>query len=250
MDSLRTLLKLLKLYDFKTALNLLFRFKIKNYNNISIPSIKSTINLRNNTSDKIVFDQIFLNKEYNIEKWISNPKIIFDLGANIGLFSVLMANSHPEATIISLEPDSDNFHLAKQNLAQYENVNLLKKGIWSKSTFLKVYDKFKMGKFALVVEEVEFDTGLESVSINDLVAEYNIERIDILKIDIETSEKEIFRVNYSHWLLKTKMLIIELHDFMEPGCAKIFFDAINKVYSSYEMHITGENIVIINQTSL
>ena len=70
--------------------------------------------------------------------------------------------------------------------------------------------------------------------------------IDILKLDIETSEKKVFLDNYESWLPKTKMVIIELHDFMEEGCSRSFFTAINKTFTNYEYMIKGENTAIIN----
>jgi hypothetical protein len=76
---------------------------------------------------------------------------------------------------------------------------------------------------------------------------YSIERIDIIKLDIESSEKQLFLDNFDYWLPKTKIIVIELHDWMEEGCSKAFFEAINKSFSKYEFSIIGDNIIIENK---
>ena len=74
--------------------------------------------------------------------------------------------------------------------------------------------------------------------------EYNFPKIDILKLDIEGSEKELFETNFEDWLPKTKILIIELHDAMKTGCSKSVFNAISKYDFSFS--IKGENIIFTN----
>jgi hypothetical protein len=71
--------------------------------------------------------------------------------------------------------------------------------------------------------------------------------IDVLKLDIESSEKELFSQNFEPWLAKTKMIIIELHDSMKAGCAKQFFEAVNKVFPNYDLSIKGENVILVNK---
>ena len=211
---------------------------------IKLPHLPAPIALRKNTSDLETFYQIFLYDEYDTH-YIPNPKVIIDGGANVGLFAVWIKNRFPDATVISVEPDPGNFELVKQNVAAYPNVHVENKGIWSRTTRLKVYDKYNRGKWGFVVEE-DNEGSIEAISISDIMAKYGLERIDILKLDIETSEKKVFSENYEDWLPKTKMLIVEIHDHMEEGCAKPFFEAINRTISNYTYLVKGENTVIIN----
>ena len=55
---------------------------------------------------------------------------------------------------------------------------------------------------------------------------FGLNSIDLLKIDIEGSEKEIFDLNCKGWLAATKAILIELHDRYVPGCSNAFFKAI------------------------
>lgn len=211
---------------------------------LKVPSLKHPIVMRRNTSDPNVFRQVFLKNEYDI-KIPFNPSVIIDGGANIGLFSIKMKNEFPESTIICIEPDPDNFKSLSENVSVYPNVHCENSGIWSKSVTLKVYDKYHSGKWGMVTEE-DPAGNISALSIGYIMEKYKLSRIDILKLDIESSEKIVFSEYYKDWLPKVKMIIVELHDFMQPGCAKAFFDAINASFSSYTYSVSGENTIIIN----
>jgi FkbM family methyltransferase len=160
-----------------------------------------------------------------------------------------MKKKFPKATIICIEPDPENFRILQKNVASYENIHCECCGIWNKDTTLKVYDKFGLGEFGkwgMVVEEDLKYGNIKVLSMNTLLKKYAIEHIDILKIDIETSEKQLFQENFEHWLPLVKTIIIELHDNSENGCASSFFGAIVKTYSSYNFSILGESVVIQN----
>ena len=124
---------------------------------------------------------------------------------------------------------------------------MIKSALWNKNIKLKLNDKFNLGKWGMMVEEDCVLGDVNGISINSLLNEYKIDFIDILKLDIETSEKNLFSENYENWLPKCKIIIIELHDRIEKGCTETFFKAINKCFKKYETQILGENIIITNQ---
>ena len=66
---------------------------------------------------------------------------------------------------------------------------------------------------------------VESTTLNQLIMDYDIPSIDILKIDIEGSEKEVFSHN-TEWLEKVDLIFIEFHDRKKQGCRETFFKAI------------------------
>ena len=69
--------------------------------------------------------------------------------------------------------------------------------------------------------------------------------IDLLKIDIEGAELEVFSNNYESWLPKTKALIIETHDQDRKGTTRPFFSTIAKY--NFSTTISGENFVCIRE---
>jgi FkbM family methyltransferase len=244
IKNIKLTLKFILRFGFFNGLLLSFKFISGRVNQMSLPNTKFPISLRKNTSDLPTFKQVFLDNQYNYN-YDSNTKIIIDAGANIGLFSVFMKNIIPQAKIICIEPDQENFNQLKTNLKYYENIFYENAGLWYKNVKLKIYDKHNAGKWGMVVEEDNLNGTIDAISINSIIDKYNIDKIDILKIDIETSEKYLFSKNYS-WLASVKLIIIELHDGWESGCSKTFFTAINEVFNDYSMTVRGENIIIKN----
>lgn len=145
----------------------------------------------------------------------------------------------PEARIIAIEPEETNYELLCKNTENIKNILALKTGLWNKEVNLEIKD-IGLGKFGFIVEEVEEGKGIKSESINSLMLKYNIEFIDILKLDIEGSEKEVFEKN-NEWLKKVGILVIELHDRMKEGCAKSLFTVLTNY--DYDFELSGENLI-------
>ena len=76
------------------------------------------------------------------------------------------------------------------------------------------------------------------------MADYGITVLDLVKIDIEGAEKELFENGYEKWLPKTRVLVVELHDRMKPGCSKSVFSAICQYDFSFSHK--GENLIFTN----
>ncbi|MDR2474930.1 MAG: FkbM family methyltransferase [Bacteroidales bacterium] len=222
-------------------------------NRIVIAGIKYPMSLRPNSTDYDVFYQLFAKSEYTIPIHIPGfePQLIIDAGANIGLASVFFKNAYPDAAIIAIEPDSGNFDMLKKNTAHYNAIFLEKAGLWNRETNIVVDDIFGLGEHGLIVKEndVPTENSLRAVTIDTVLKKYGFEnqRIDILKIDVETSEKYIFASNYETWLSKAKVIFVELHDVLEKGCSQAFFTAIQKSIEHYSLFISGENLVVINE---
>jgi FkbM family methyltransferase len=155
-----------------------------------------------------------------------------------------MKSKCPEAKIICVEPDPENFEMLQKNVAPYADVYCENCGLWNKDTKLKVYDKYNGGKWAMIVEEDLENGAVPAMAMNTLLEKYNIEQVDILKLDIESSEKQVFSEDFEKWLPKVKMVVVELHDRMAAGCSKPFFEAVNKCFDKYVFGISGENVII------
>jgi len=212
----------------------------------AITKIKSKIflnpiQLRRKDSDLDIFDQIFVDKQYKwpeIEKL--NPKVILDGGANIGLSAIFFSNLFPNAKIICIEPDENNWKQLEANTQNYKNISLVKAAIWYKNEILNLANPegFSAG---FSYQSENNDKGVQGCTIQEIMAQFNLNHIDILKLDIEGAEKEIFENGNLEWLDKTDVLTIELHDMYREGTAKAF---IKPVHDKIEkMYIQGENVI-------
>lgn len=227
----------------KTGLHVfLLNTKQPGENQIQTKETAHPFYIRGATSDFEVFKQIFLEREYDL-RLKEVPKVIVDCGANIGLAAVYFKNKFPAARIISVEPEQSNFDLLKKNTATYSNVECLKAGIWKRDSFLEVKPGPTKANWDFVVNEVTVESAntIKGVSIQGIMNTYNLSEIDLLKIDIEGAEKELFESNYEGWIPKTKVIVIELHDRMKPGSGQSFFRAISQY--DFDFSHKGENII-------
>lgn len=243
---LKKIIKLSKLYNRYGIKGMHLNKAIKNKQSPIISfafpgEFKYPVYMRPASSDYATFGEVILDKSYDLNLNFT-PEIIIDCGANIGLTSIFFKNKYPGATIIAIEPEKNNFAILNKNLASYNNIILYNNGIWDKQTNLKIEDA-GYGNWGFIVHETseENQNTIKAISLNDIVKDNKLERIDILKIDIEGSEKEVFGAEYDYWLSKTKVLIIELHDRLRKGASKAFFKALSNY--DFDMTVKGQNII-------
>lgn len=238
----------IKKYGRKKGMELYHKFHSNTPNTLveyDIPEYDHSLFLRTSTSDEPTFRQVFMNIRYEIDLPTA-PKTIIDGGSNVGYASVFYAKKYPQAHILAVEPDSSNFEMIEKNTLRYPNIDKIKSAIWGNSTWLKISNPDAQ-KWAIEVEETKSndENAFQAFSISDLISKMGWESVDLLKLDIEGSEMSVFEEGYEEWLPKVKLLIIELHERMRPGCTAVFETAINKY--NFERSISGENLVYINK---
>lgn len=236
------LVQCLRLFGWK-GLVIYLKIKFDQTASVSMPGLKFPVTMRPNRIDKITFREIFIKREYdvNLPKSI-NPTVIIDAGANIGFTSLFFANRYPQAKIFSIEPDESNYNILRKNTEKYTSITPLKSALWNRKETIQVVDR-GYGERGYMIEKNNGGNKLEGISLNDFMTQYKLEHIDILKIDIEGSEKEVFTEHFHPWLSVTKCLIIELHDRMKSGCSKAVFKALSEY--DFSLAIKGENLVFI-----
>lgn len=197
------------------------------------------------SSDDYVFDQVFVSREHGPLWHLDNPGFILDLGANVGYASALFASRYPESRILALEPDPANFRICVENLREYGGrVRALQGAVWARRSRLALVrgDSGDAGDWAVQVHEA---TGPEEASVEawDVPALLDLSNepvIDLVKIDIEGSEAEVFASNTA-WLARVRNICIELHG---DRCREIFFNALRGY--DYDRVEHGENTMCLN----
>ena len=205
--------------------------------------------LRPNQGDWLAFEQVFRYLSYGELVKLKPINTVIDAGANIGLSSVYFDSQLGKPDIYAIEPESGNFEQAKKNTAHLKNVTLEKRALWhSDGEVLEICNKETSGSLGFCVDSAKSETGIASITIPTILEANNWDFVDLLKIDIEGAEKQIFEgQNCDNWLSRVKILAIELHDFVTPGCSMPFFKALSRM-SDIEFRLAGENLIIINHS--
>ena len=181
---------------------------------------------KKNSSDIQVYGQVFVKKEYEalVKKITDSGKgseirFVIDAGANAGFTSLYLQQSFPNAYFIAIEPDEKNLEQMQKNFKLnemiYTEVHL--SGLWSSDAWLLINREASDGKeWAYYVTETDKPSGLKGISLSTLMNKNAFPFIDILKMDIEGSEKELFRdeETISQVLKKTRFIAMEIHDHL------------------------------------
>ncbi|NJP22325.1 MAG: amino acid adenylation domain-containing protein, partial [Hydrococcus sp. CRU_1_1] len=199
-----------------------------------LPNGVTIAHLNKNETD-FVYQEIFEQQSYLKHGIVINDgDCIFDVGANIGLFTLFAAQTCSDVEVYAFEPIPPVFELLRLN-ADLHNLNakLFDVGLSAQSAedTLTYYPHVSVisGRFADAVEEQEVvksfllnqdTTELSSDAIAQLLAdrlvsqqftcqlktlsevieENAVEQIDLLKIDVEKSELEVLRgIKEEHW---------------------------------------------------
>jgi FkbM family methyltransferase len=203
------------------------------------------------SSDFSVFLQVFYDEQYapiiSLCKW-NNIEVntILDFGANIGLTSIYFNKKYNNAAIYAVEPDDQNFEMLKRNTERINNIYIDKKAIWSHETSLtpSFEEQSDWGKTFKESPLVLADN-IEAISINHFLLNKQLEIIDILKIDIEGAEKQVFEGDVS-FLKNVKIIAIEIH---EEQIKKTFIQNI-LLNNKFILQEAGELLIGINSLFL
>lgn len=188
---------------------------------IDVPGGGGSFHVRPGTSDMAIFDEIFYSKYLPRDR---SYRTVLDCGANIGCTVRYWKMLDPQCTVIAVEPDPENFELLRRNTEELSDVHCIQAGIWPSAGSL---DLEKDGVGHSAVRTVLNNTGgTEALTIPGLLQRFGLERLDLLKIDIEGSELELFTQGDLAWIGQVETIAIELHDHWRPGCGDAFFKAI------------------------
>ncbi len=113
--------------------------------------------------------------------------VCFDVGANVGYYSVLFSRLAPQGRIYAFEP-TDTIELLRKNLAHHGvlNVEPMKVALGCVSG-RRTEDVFRIGGQPAERKAYEFET------IDNIVTNLKVERLDCLKIDVGSFDFDVLR---------------------------------------------------------
>ena len=198
---------------------------------------------RQGTSDVSVVRQIFVHREYDWLAQLPGVRTIVDLGANIGGASVRFLNLFPSATITAVEPMPETAALLERNAEPYcGRVKIVRGAVWSSDVPLElVRGQFRDGlDWSAQVLPARGPSGnaIRGITMNQLLSTLDVACVDLVKIDIEGAERELFAGD-STWLKRVRNFCIEIHD---QDCHESMMKALRPF--RYEMETRQETTLV------
>jgi len=127
-----------------------------------------------------------------------HPKVIYDLGANVGVSSLFFASLFPKATIYGFEPLPENFEVCLLNYRGIPNSSQVFPWAIGSKTGLAIFDcknDSRGGRLKSTHQDPTLQTiaqiQVKIVSIVDLIGKEGLPPPDLLKIDVEGAEYDV-----------------------------------------------------------
>lgn len=139
-----------------------------------------------------------INKKLNL----NSESVIFDVGSNIGLFTLAICESHPYKKVFLFEPVREYFEASKKLLKAYSNLTFVNKGASDQAQKLTIYknknlanigwnsflEKDPMRPDQLLPKDKMEPEECELISLSEFCSQNKIEKVDLIKIDVEGFE--------------------------------------------------------------
>jgi FkbM family methyltransferase len=208
------------------------------------------------SSDLSVFEQTFIVQEYSCLRDLREPLRVLDLGANVGFTAAYFLSIFPRASLIAVEPDEGNLAICRTNLLPYgERARVLPGAVWSQPATLRlIKGTFGDGReWATQVgallgastkkgrASLRGEVQVQAWDVGSIIDINGGGMVDLLKIDIERAEIEVFGESAASWLPRVRNICIELHG---RDCEEVFFAALWDF--DYELERSGELTICRN----
>jgi FkbM family methyltransferase len=187
-------------------------------------------------------------RTYPFLPFVEDVRVVFDVGANCGATSVHLARHYPDAEVHAFEPASEPRALLERNAADWSNVSVHPFGLGSEDAILPLYKgEGDSGLASLIRRSVNLDESeLVQLHAGDRwAAAQGIDRIDVLKVDVEGSEVAVLQ-GLAGRLPTVKLLYLEYDSRQARRTLDRLLEPTHVLYSGVMFMDQGEIIYLRN----
>ena len=154
-----------------------------------------------------------------------HPKVIYDLGANIGIASLYFSSLYPDATVYGFEPLPENLAVCAlnyQNLPKPSQAFPWAVGAQTGTAVFDCQNDSRGGRLESSLHDPKLKTTgkmeVQVYSIADLIQKKGLLPPDFVKIDVEGAELDVLKGLEEHYR-SVKWIFIETHgDEIKKEC--------------------------------
>lgn len=160
--------------------------------------------------------EIWHEQPYTPKNFEIGPQdVVFDLGANVGNFSIYAAQRTAGA-VYSFEPVPANFALLSENARLNNADNIVPINAAVTATPGSISLNLSAASTAHSIVKSEYSSGqtitVKSVNLEEFCREQNIGKIDFLKVDCEGAENEIILNLSDAFVNNIDKIVLEYHE--------------------------------------
>jgi FkbM family methyltransferase len=165
-----------------------------------------------------LFREIFVRENYFFETDSPAPQIL-DAGSNIGMSICYFKYLHPRAAVTGFEPDPQAFAWLKKNIEanRFENVVVYNVALGAekgKATFWESAEEAASGRNSMKEAALGEQKGVPLQVSVERLSHYIGGKVDLLKVDVEGAEYDIFReIDRAQKFHLVNKISAEVHQF-------------------------------------
>lgn len=180
--------------------------------------------------------------------------VIFDIGANTGVYGLLSKAINPESQVFCFEPSRNTYRELKRNIESNAfDIRALEMALSDRKGTCIFYDTVNAHQTSASLspkklkENPEFhglinEYLVNTITLDEFVKENNLPSLDLVKIDVELHEPEVF-AGMSTIIEKYRPIVI--FEVLTPEVAErinLFFN--NLPYTFYHMEMVKNSILL------
>lgn len=177
-------------------------------------------------TDRQTIEEVWADDQYGIDRGMVAGKVVVDVGANIGAFSVLAA-SLGAARVVAFEPEPGNAEILRKNVERFPSVEVRQEALSYKAGWFSMEPGpggVHGGGTHLSSFLAESDPGIRAEVAGDALKA--IGPVDLLKLDCESGEYAIVQSLLDHDVLPNiGMIVGEWHGPHMPHLSGMWMDA-------------------------
>ncbi|ONF75007.1 hypothetical protein AVR91_0200345 [Amycolatopsis keratiniphila subsp. keratiniphila] len=197
------------------------------------PAGAAQVCLRQNQSDLLILWQVFLRRfyelgaHYRLGEDIDTLDTIVDLGGNTGLAAAYLTARYRPKTLLTVEPIPENLAVLRRNAAlsgmdwlvepaavtgTTGTADFTVSAFWDTCTAVPaVADLRRSRPYRPENLLARPSIQVPAITMETLLQRHGIDHVDLLKVDIEGSELDVF-ADTAPWMNRVDRIVLEIHD--------------------------------------
>lgn len=230
-------------YDFPSVLIWLNRYIARHYTySLTLDGTNTWVVLKTNVTLKYLNELNSVSKiiaetgryeNEEIEKIIENlneASVFFDIGANVGIYSISVAKKFSDIHIFAFEPVPETVEILKENIVRNNvasKISIFDEAVSNTDGFINLTLDFHSSNYVTNNNSYYNKKSVKTVTIDKFVEENKIENIDLMKIDVEGHEYNVLEGSIRALDTFKPIILIELIERND----QIFADRVNHDYN-------------------